>query len=92
MTIPLVAAMLICAVWTATSAVLVSRFLEQRGHSISFFRFRAMILTYLEQYRRITREETGRVGPLFYHYVVPLYVAAALAIILLAITLFGNAG
>ena len=30
----------------------------------------------------ITREETGRVGPLFYHYVVPLNVALVIVIIL----------
>lgn len=83
MAIPLVSAMLICVVWAVTSAVLISRYLEQRGYPISFIWFRVMILKYLEQYRQVTREETGRVGPLFYHYVVPLCLALVLAIILM---------
>ena len=43
---------------------------------------RLMILKYLHEYSKITREETGRVGPLFYHYVVPLNVALVVVIVL----------
>ena len=41
-----------------------------------------MILKYLSQYRRVTLEETGRVGSLFYHYVIPLNMALVLTIVL----------
>ena len=41
-----------------------------------------LILNYLGQYRKVTLEETGRVGPLFYHYVIPLSIALVLVIIL----------
>jgi hypothetical protein len=41
-----------------------------------------MILRYVYQYRKIIQAETGRVGPLFYHYVVPLNVAVVLVIVL----------
>ena len=46
-----------------------------------------MILKYLHQYAKITQEETGRVGPLFYHYVVPLNVALVLVIVIAIIGL-----
>jgi hypothetical protein len=45
-----------------------------------------MIPKHLHQYSKITQEETGRVGPLFYHYVVPLNVALVLALILAVVT------
>lgn len=41
-----------------------------------------MVLKYLHEYAKLTREETGRVGPLFYHYVVPLNVALIVIIVL----------
>jgi hypothetical protein len=44
-----------------------------------------MILKYVYQYVKITRQETGRIGPLFYHYVVPLNVALVLAVAMLVI-------
>ena len=47
-----------------------------------------MILKYLHQYSKITREEKGRVSPLFYHYVVPLNVALVLAVAMAVVALF----
>ena len=44
-----------------------------------------MILKYLSQYRRVTLEETGQVGSLFYHYVIPLNIALVLMIILVVL-------
>ena len=78
----LIALILIAAAWAVATSILIARYLERRGHSISILWFRAMIFKYIGQYRQITRQETGRVGPLFYHYVVPLLVLLALAITL----------
>ncbi len=73
---------LVCAVWAVTASLLIARDLQKRGVSVSFVWLRVMILKYLHQYSRITQEETGHVGPLFYHYVVPLNVALVLVIVL----------
>jgi len=64
--------------------VLIARYLEKHGTSVDFLWLRVMILKYLGQYREVTLKETQRVGPLFYHYVVPLSVALVLVIILIA--------
>jgi hypothetical protein len=84
----LVGLLLVCAIWAVTAAVLIARDLEKRGIPVSFVWLRLMILKYLHQYSKITREETGRVGPLFYHYVVPLNVALVLAVAMAAVALF----
>ena len=73
---------LLCAVWAVTASILIARDVQTRGVEVSFLWLRLMILKYLHDYARLTREETGRVGPLFYHYVVPLNVALVIAVVL----------
>jgi len=78
----LVAIALLCGVWAVTASILIARNVQKRGVQVSFLWLRLMILKYLHDYARLTREETGRVGPLFYHYVVPLNVALVMVVIL----------
>ena len=82
MTTLLISLILICAAWAVVASLLITRNLEQHGISVEFLWLRAKILIYLGEYRKITLEETGHVGLLFYHYVIPLCIALALAIIL----------
>ena len=82
MTTLLVSLILACAVWAVVASVLIARDLERRGVSVDLLWLRVKMLKYLGQYRKVTLEETGRVGPLFYHYVIPLNVALVLVIIL----------
>jgi hypothetical protein len=79
----LVGCLLVCATWAVTAAVLMARDLGKRGLPVSFVWLRLMILSYLHQYAKVTRQETGRIGPLFYHYVVPLNLALVLAVAML---------
>jgi hypothetical protein len=72
----------LCVVWAVVSAVLIARDLSRRGVPVSFVWLRVMILKYLHVYAKVTQEQTGRVGPLFYHYVVSLNVALVIAILL----------
>jgi hypothetical protein len=72
---------LLCALWAGVAAIRIAADLQKRGMPVSYVWLRVMILKYLHQYSKITQEETGRVGPLFYHYIVPLNVALALVII-----------
>ena len=82
MTTLLVSLILACAVWAVVASVLITGDLERRGVSVDLLWLRVKMLKYLGQYRKVTLEETGRVGPLFYHYVIPLNVALVLVIIL----------
>ena len=83
----LVGSMLVCALWAVTAAVLITRDLGRRGIPVSIVWLRLMIFKYLHQYSKITREETGRVGSLFYHYVVPLNLALVLAVAMAVVAL-----
>lgn len=72
----------VCVIWAVVASILIARDLAKRGIPVSFLWLRLMILKYLHQYAKVTQDETGHVGPLFYHYVVPLNVALVLAIVL----------
>ncbi len=72
----------VCVIWAVVAAILIATDLNRRGVKVSFVWLRLMILKYLHEYAKVTREETGRVGPLFYHYVVPLNVALVIVVVL----------
>ena len=72
----------VCVVWAIVAAILIAVDLSKRGVPVNVIWLRVMILKYLHEYSKLTREETGRVGPLFYHYVVPLNVALILVLIM----------
>lgn len=82
MSIALGSLAVLCGIWGVVAALLIAADLHGRGVPVSYVWLRVLILKYLGQYAKITQEETGRVGPLFYHYVVPLNVALVLCVIL----------
>ena len=79
----LIGLLVVCALWAVVASLLIAVDLRRRGLRVSFLWLRLLILQYLARYRRLTRLEGGRVGPLFYHSVVPLNLALVLVLILL---------
>ena len=84
MTTLLIILILVCGAWAVVASVLIARYLEKHGISVNLLWLKVMILKYLGEYRKVTLRETQCVGPLFYHYAVPLSVALVLVIILIA--------
>jgi len=85
----LFAVAIVSVLWGVASAVLIAEALRKRGVKVNWVFLRFLILSkYLGQYRDITRQETGRSGPLFYSYVVAMNLAfvAAIAGIVLRVT------
>ena len=39
---------------------------SKRGVQIDLFRLKLRIIKYIDQYKQLTRKETGKVGPLYY--------------------------
>ena len=81
----LICLILVCGVWAAVASLLIVRDLERCGVHVNYLWLRVMILKCLSQYRRVTLQETGHVGTLFYHYVIPLNLALVLTIILVVL-------
>jgi hypothetical protein len=72
---------LVCVCWGIVSAINIASYVAKRGHKISILFFRIMIYKYIHQYTEITRQETGKIGPGFYHYVISMNLALVLVII-----------
>ena len=67
------------ALWSTAASVMIYADLKQRGEKVSFLWLRLMLPRYVSRYRRLTTEEQGRPGDLFYHFVIPINVALLLA-------------
>lgn len=73
---------IVSVLWGVASAVMIAVALQKRGVRIDWIWLRLLILSkYLGQYRDITRQETGRTGPLFYSYVIAMNLALLTAIV-----------
>jgi len=67
------------------STIMIYNFLEKRDEKIESFIFiRLFIFRYVNNYKRITKNETGKVGYLFYSWLISIN-AALLCFILLII-------
>ena len=61
-------------------SIMIVHEVSKRGVKISFFWLRLYIIKYIHQYRKLTKEETGRVGPLYYPCIISVNLALVLAI------------
>ncbi len=73
---------ILSVLWGVVSALMIAAALQKRGVKINWFWFRVLLVArYLDEYRDLTRRETGRTGPLFYSYVNAMLVALVTAIV-----------
>ena len=72
---------IVCVLCGVVSSVLIIAFLSKRGAKINYLLIRIYIYKYINQYRKITIEETGKVGPLFYSFIISFILALIFAII-----------
>jgi hypothetical protein len=68
-------------IWGVADAILLAVWLDKRGFPINMLLFRVLIIRYLNQYRDETLKETGKVGPLFYSYIVAMNLALVCAVV-----------
>lgn len=72
LSIILIAAASAALIWYLVATMLIYENLRKRGEKVSLIWLRALSPWYAGRYREITRRETGKTGPLFYHYVVSI--------------------
>lgn len=76
---------LICAIACVCLYVIFSMMivhqLSKRGVKINFFLLKLLIIKYIHQYKQITLEESGKVGPLYYPCIVSINMALVLALV-----------
>lgn len=77
----LVVVALVSALWGVVDLILIAIALDKRGIPVNMLLFRVFVFRYLEQYKSVTLRETGRVGPLFYSYIVAMNVALVCGVV-----------
>ena len=66
------------------STIMIYIFMEKRNDKIENFIFiRLFIFRYVNNYRKITKNETGKVGNLFYSWLISINVALVCFILLI---------
>jgi len=63
------------------TSIMIASFLSKRGIKINYLFFRVLIIKYIRQYRKITMEETGKPGPLFYWVITAWNLTLLFAIV-----------
>lgn len=76
----LVTAAAVCVIWAVVAGVLMTAALDRRGVKTPFPFIGLFMFRNLALYRDTTMKETGAVGRLFYHYVVPINAAWVLVL------------
>ena len=71
----LLAVAMLSASWGVVDSILMVVALDKRGMPVNMVRFRLFFFRYLGQYRRMTLDETGKVGSLFYSFVISMNLA-----------------
>lgn len=54
---------------------------SKRGGKVNYPLLRLYIIKYIDQYKRLTLKETGKVGPLYYPCVASYFMALVFAIV-----------
>ena len=70
----------IAVIWFIVSGAMIVNELMKRKHRIKFIIINAMLPVYVHRYRKITLEETGKVGSLYYHWVIAINTALVFAV------------
>ena len=73
------------AVMGVVAAMLMLRELRRRGVEVDWPRLRLHFFRYLEEYRELTRRETGETKLLYYLYIVSMLLALACAVVALVL-------
>ena len=65
----------VSALWGVVDSILIAIALDKWGVSVNMVLFRLLFFRYLSQYRQVSLRETGKVGPLFYSFIISMNVA-----------------
>ncbi len=72
---------IISAAWGVVSSMMIVSFLSNHGVRINYFLLRLLLPRYVGQYRRMTRDETGKTGVWYYSFVIAMNLALVLVVI-----------
>lgn len=82
----LIASAAVCVAWFVVTSLCIFDNLRRRGRPVNFLLLRLLLFSYVSQYREVTITENGRVGPLFYHWILSVNAALVLVVVTMIIS------
>ena len=70
-----------CIVWYVVATIRIMDYVQKKGVKINWFLIRLLLPSYVGKYQKLTREETGKTGPLFYHWITSINAALVFAVL-----------
>jgi hypothetical protein len=67
------------------STIMIYGYLKAKGEKVSFIWLRLFMISYANRYKKLTKKETGKIGYLFYVWIISINVALICAILVLFI-------
>lgn len=61
-------------------SIMIVHEVSKRGIKINYFLIKLYIIKYVNQYKKLTLEESGRVGPLYYPFIISVSMTLIFAI------------
>ncbi len=74
-----------CAMWGGITAGRIGHELQQRGIAVNWFLMKIQMIGWIGRYRKLTTEERGRPGNLYWQFVTAMNCALVLAILALLV-------
>lgn len=78
LTITLAVLAFIAVIWYIVSGIMIFTELQKKGEKVYFIFLNFMLPFYAHRYKKLTFEETGRTGSLFYHWIIAINTALVL--------------
>jgi hypothetical protein len=72
---------ILSALCGVASSIVITSLLSKRGIKINYPFIRVLIIKYVHQYRKITKQEGRKPGPWFYSYVISMNLALVFAVV-----------
>jgi len=67
------------------TTMMIYSYLKDKGKKVSFLWIRLFMISYANKYKKLTKEETGKTGYLFYLWIISINIALISAILILLI-------
>ena len=76
-----------CIVWAITALILITQKISKKGERINPLLFNLILLRNLSKYQDMTQAKSGKTGPLYYHFVIPMWIAFTFVVIWVILSL-----
>jgi hypothetical protein len=72
-------------IWYVISTIMIYENLRKRNMKVNFLLLRFLAPKYAHQYKKVTSKETGKVGSLFYHWIISVNIALVAFVMLIVV-------